>query len=417
MLSFISSHEDHTSFRAVPISWPVERLETVAKIWTVLPDHLFYTLNDDEDLFACRVYPTVCCKKTTVLSASQFTSLVTTKCNTVLVVFADGSVRTLKFVLAEGWTEGASFKLFNDPTSKLTYACSSPNENLFWIQRSTDSPPETCCSLWKRSLSPELSEHSRARCVAQRLPSFRLHVLQLVAVVLPSLPRPSDIYLAFGESDCLKVCSLAAERALLSGTFQAPLDAATFYKKHIRIWQSRCQPRRQVVRGCLSPLANSLHLLLEDCSVIALDSTGSFLRRITLRHSNLDTRAPVVCSLGVALCMFSESALSLYDLESGELLQELRIEGSFRGLLPALWGFWTDSGLFRLSVSGGSRWTRDPPSKLQSEALLYAARHAGAHAVLGPPDEAQVRTKLSRILRPLVECYWKLQLTRSALVS
>lgn len=208
-----------------------------------------------------------------------------------------------------------------------------------------------------------------------------------------------------------KVCSLAAETALLSGTFQPPLDAAAFYKKRIWIWRS--QPQCQVVRGCPSPLANSLQLLLQDGSVVVLDSAGNFQRRITLCIGALGARA--VCSLGVALCTFSDSVLSLYDLENGELLQELPLKGSFRGLLPALWGFWTDTGLFRLA--GGSRWSPGPPSELQSEALLYAARHAGAHALLGPPDNTQVGTRLSRILRPLVECYWKLQLTRSALVS
>ncbi|EEC06597.1 uncharacterized protein LOC8029684 isoform X2 [Ixodes scapularis] len=410
MLSFINSREDHASFQAVSIPGPVE-LETVAKIWTVLPDHLFYTLKDDESLFACRIYSSAPCKKTAVLSASQFTSLVTAKCNSVLVIFTDGSVRAFKFVPEEGWTECASFRLFNDPSSRLTYACSCINQKLFWIQRSNESPLETCCSLWKCSLSLELSEDSGSRCVAQRLPPFRLHVLRLAAVVLPSLPRPSAIYLAFGESDCLKVCSLAAETALLSGTFQPPLDAAAFYKKRIWIWRS--QPQCQVVRGCPSPLANSLQLLLQDGSVVVLDSAGNFQRRITLCIGALGARA--VCSLGVALCTFSDSVLSLYDLENGELLQELPLKGSFRGLLPALWGFWTDTGLFRLA--GGSRWSPGPPSELQSEALLYAARHAGAHALLGPPDNTQVGTRLSRILRPLVECYWKLQLTRSALVS
>ncbi|KAG0432545.1 hypothetical protein HPB47_020746 [Ixodes persulcatus] len=341
MLSFINSREDHASFQAVPIPGPVE-LETVAKIWTVLPDHLFYTLKDHESLFACRIYSSASCKKTAVLSASQFTSLVTAKCNSVLVIFTDGSVRAFKFVPEEGWTEFASFRLFNDPTSRLTYACSCPNQKLFWIQRSSESPLETCCSLWKCSLSLELSEHSGSRCVAQRLPPFRLHVLRLAAVVLPSLPRPSAIYLAFGETDSVKVCSLAAETALLSGTFQPPLDAAAFYKKRIGIWRPATVPsgaRLPVTAG--QSHAASPPRRLGHCA----RSAGNFQRRITLcMRPDARRSAPWVSHSAVRrLC-----ALVVYAWSWGAAAGAAVQEGSFRGLLPALLGFWTDTGLFRL---------------------------------------------------------------------
>lgn len=418
MLSFINNTEDSTSFRPVQVALSEDELkmDTVVKIWSVPPDHMFYILEGEESLFACGVHPSSVFKKSKIALTMPFRSLVCTRYGTVLVIFEDGSVRTLTFAREEGWTEGASFKLLSDPSSKVTYACSCPNNNLFWIQQSIESPLESCCSLWKCVVSPALAEPIPVRCLVQRLPLFRLYVLRQAAIVVPSLPSLLSIYLAFSELDCLKVCTLAAQTVLLCGTFQPPLDAIAFFKKRIRLWRHQVSKPCEVVDGCVSLLGNSVHLILRDGSVITLDSSGQFLQRVVLRDRDVAGRSCGCWSLGPLLCVTSDSLLQLHNLESGVLLQELRLDSACRGLLPTLWGFWTDSGVFRLAISGNP-WPSNPPSQLQSEALLYAARHSRAQTAMSAPDQAQVKTKLNRILRPLVECYWKLQVTKTALSS
>lgn len=417
MLSFITSSDERNRYQAVPVLLPIENLEpaSIVKLWCVRMNHLFYILNGDENLYACRV---------SMSSSSQdkpfkmpldvsLRDLLSASSNLVVLVFDDGSVRTLHYTREDGWIDGIRFHLPLDTTSTVEYTSTCTGSSLFWIQRSSQFRDEVGYSLWKCSLSTDSDALPNVQCLAHRLPPFHLHVLRRAAIVIPCLPDPPNIYLSFGYAYDFKMGSLAKQAVLLTTTLSSPLDVAAFYKRHIRFWQ--VQTHAAVVHhSCVSPLANCLYLLLKDNSVIMLSSSGEVLRQTILQ--DVSPRVLGCCVVASTLCLFEESAVQFYDLTSGSLLEELTLQGTFRGVLPSLWAFWTTEGVYRLSVSGCT-WYRNSSGQLQSEALVYAAWHAGAETSLGLPIDAQVRTKLNRILHPLVECYWKLQQTKVALTS
>lgn len=417
MLSFISCSQERDHFQVMPILVPIENFEAagVVKLWCVRVNHLFYVLKGDKNLYACCVNtsPSIPFKSIKIALASSLRTLLSVRSNHVVLIFDDGSIRTLHFVPEDGWVEDVSFKLPVDATCTVEYASSSTSSNLYWIQRSTQFPDEVGYSLWKCTLSSNKDEPPTTQCVAHRLPAFQLYVLRHTVIIIPSLPDPPNVYLVFGSAHDLKMGSLTKRAVLLTTTLSSPLDVATFFKRHIRFWQMQTHATF-VLHGCVSPLASCLYLLLKDSTVVMLSSSGEFLRRVALHEVPPHIMG---CSvMASTLCLFEDSAVQLYDLTEGALLEELTLQGTFCGVLPSLWAFWTTNGVYRLSVSGNT-WYRNNPSQLQSEALVYAAWHAGAEAIPRLPTGAQVRTKLNRILHPLVECYCKLHQTKVSLTS
>lgn len=417
MLSFITCSDERDRYQAVPVPVPIENLKpaSVVKLWCVRVNHLFYVMNGDENLYACCVSssPTIPHKSFKIPLDVPLRNLLSARSNHVVLVFDDGSVRTLHYSREDGWIDGIKFHLPLEATCSIEYASICAESNLFWIQRSSQFRDEVGYSLWKCSLSWDSDDLPNVQCIAHRLPPFHLYVLKNAVIVIPCLPDPPNIYLSFGATHDFKMGSLAKQAVLLTTTLSSPLDVAAFYKRHIRFWQ--VQTHAAVVHhSCVSPLANCLYLLLKDNTVIMLRSSGEVLQQAVLQ--DVSPHVLGCCIVASTLCLFEDSAVQLYDLTSGSLLEELTLQGSFRGVLPSLWAFWTTEGVYRLTVSG-STWCRNSSSQLQSEALVYAAFHAGAETTPGLPTEAQVRTKLNRILHPLVECYWKLQQTKVALTS
>lgn len=417
MLSFIGCSQERDHFQVVPIPVPIENFEAagVVQLWCVRVNHLFYILKSDKNLYSCCVNTasSVPLKSIKIALASSLRTLLSVRSNHVVLIFDDSSIRTLHFVAEDGWVEDVRFKLPVDATCAVEYASSSTNSNLYWIQRSTQFPDEVGYSLWKCSLSSKRDEPPSTQCLAHRLPAFQLYVLRHTVIIIPSLPDPPNVYLAFGSAHDLKMGSLAKRAVLSTTALSSPLDVATFFKRHIQFWQMQTRAAL-VLHGCVSPLASCLYLLLKDSTVVMLSTSGEVLQRVALQEV-----PPHIMGCGViasTLCVFQDSAVQLYDLTEGTLLEELTVQGTFCGVLPNLWAFWTTNGVYRLSVSGNT-WYRNSPGQLQSEALLYAAWHAGAEAVPRLLTDAQVRTKLNRILHPLVECYCKLQQTKIALTS
>lgn len=417
MLSIITCSDERNRYQAVPVPLPIENLEptSVVKLWCVRVNHLFYILTGDKILYACCVStsPSILDKSFKIPLDVPLRDLLSPSSNHVVLVFDDGSVRTLHYNRESGWIDGIKFHLPLDATSSVEYTSACTGSNLFWIQRSNQFRDEVGYSLWKCSLSSGSDDIPNVQCLAHRLPPFHLYVLRHATIVIPCLPDPPNIYLSFGTTHDFKMGSLAKRSVLLTTTLSSPLDVATFYKRHLRFWQ--LQTHSAVVHhSCVSPLANCLYLLLKDNSVIMLSSSGEVLRQTVLQ--DVSPRVMGCCVVASTLCLFEDSVVQLYDLKGGSLLEELTLQGTFRGVLPSLWAFWTTEGVYQLSVSG-CMWYQNSSGQLQSEALVYAAWHAGTETRLGLPTEAQVRTKLNRILHPLVECYWKLQQTRVALTS
>lgn len=417
MLPFISSSDERNRYQAVPVPLPTANLEpaSIAKLWCVRVNHLFYILNGDENLYACCVSfsPSSPDKPFKIPLDAPLRDLLSASSNLVVLVFDDGTVRTLRYSRGDGWIDGIKFHLPLDTTSTVEYTGICSGSNLFWVQRSSQFRDEVGYSLWQCSVATDIDTLPNVQCLAHRLPPFRLHVLRHAAVVIPCLPDPPNIYLSFGYTHDFKMGSLAKQAVFLTTTLSSPLDMAAFYKRHIRFWQ--VQTHAAVVNhSCVSPLANCLCLLLKDNSVIMLSSSGDVLRQTILQDVSPSVMG--CCIIASTLCLFEDSAVQLYDLTDGSLLEESSLQGSFRGVLPSLWAFWTTEGVYQLSASGCT-WRQNSCGQLQSEALVYAAWHAGAETSTGLPIEVQVRTKLNRILHPLVECYSKLQQTKVALTS
>lgn len=417
MLSFIDCAEDHDRFQAVRLPVPVDHLEaaSIVKLWSVPVNHLFYRINGDDDLYACCVNTSsssVSVKPSKITLSAPLSNILSIKSNHVFLFFDDGSIRTLQFAPAEGWVEGMNFQLQVSSTSSVEYASSCASSSLYLVQRSTQFPDEVAYSLWKCSVSLESDHVSSTQCLAHKLPAFQLYVLRHSAIIIPSLPHPPDIYFSFGDANKLVMGSLTKRAVLFRATLSSPLDVAAFYRRRIWFWQ--VQTRAEVVlHGCVSPLASCLYLLLKDSSVIVLDSSGEVVRRVVLQDAPSGVQA--CCIVASSFCLFEDSRVGLYDLTEGRLLGRLSLQGTFRAVLPGIWAFWTTEGAYQLL--GASARRRNRHSQLQSEALVYAARHAGAETLPGLPTDAQVKTKLNRILHPLVECYWKLQLTKLVLTS
>lgn len=417
MLSFIDCADDQDRFQAVRLPVPVDHLEAagVVKLWSVPVNHLFYRVKGDDDLYACCVNtsaPSPAAKPSKITLCASLSNILSIKSNHVFLFFDDGSIRSLQFAPGEGWVECMNFQLQVSPTSRVEYASSCASSSLYLVQRSTQFPDEVAYSLWKCSVSLESDHVSSTQCLAHKLPAFQLYVLRHGVVIIPSVPHPPDIYFSFGDANKLVMGSLTKRAVLFRATVSSPLDVAAFYRRRIWFWQ--VPTRAEVVlHGCVSPLASCLYLLLKDSSVIVLNSSGEVVRRVVLQDAPSGVQG--CCIVASAFCLFEDARVGLYDATEGHLLGRLSLKGTFRAVLPGIWAFWTTEGAYQLHDASGRRRNRN--SQLQSEALVYAARHAGAEALPGLPTDAQVKTKLNRILHPLVECYWKLQLTKLVLTS
>ncbi|XP_064483920.1 uncharacterized protein LOC135396712 [Ornithodoros turicata] len=411
MFTIINVTEDNGNLKSPPIRALKEALkaQTVDKIWAVAPGHVFYVVRGDSCLHTCSLYESLSSNVKQAPVNSPLINLIGVGSGYVIIVAEDGTVQVLKHSPEEGWLPAGRICLpEGDP---IVRAALCQNRYFFWVRQGRGAHPAVSCALWRCIFSPEDCTVTSVCCLAVGLPVHSLYTFGTSVTVFPSAPDVTAIFWTFTEADTFSLSPISQPtQHLYSSTFELPLDAGFQYRRHLRLW--RLQDRAAQVLDVLpSHLGTSLYIFVWDGTLTTLSILGPNPRTLQL-ETGLE-RPVASFTFGPVIVLVREKELTVYDVKTGKQMQHSEpVPGKLRKVLAVIGGFCTETGIHRLRLHQDAKDDR-LPCVLQSEALqlCFSLPDCDVDKV-----STAVRTKLHRILEPLVDCYQKLQVARDALL-